>query len=70
MQTAVSKRRPLVSKLSLNVFVSLECRVSAQVTGKGNSQDQSPLLLVLDLQNGRVVVQDGQDDFVHVLSQT
>lgn len=28
------------------------------------------LLLVLDLQDGRVVVQDGQDDFVHVLSQT
>lgn len=27
-------------------------------------------LLVLDLQNGGVVVQDGQDDFVHVLSQT
>lgn len=27
-------------------------------------------LLVLDLQYGGVVVQDGQDDFVHVLSQT
>lgn len=27
-------------------------------------------LLVLYLQNGGVVVQDGQDDFVHVLSQT
>lgn len=27
-------------------------------------------LLVLDLQDGRVVVQDGQDDFVHVLTQT
>lgn len=27
------------------------------------------LLLVLDLQDGGVVVQDGQDDFVHVLSQ-
>lgn len=26
-------------------------------------------LLVLDLQDGGVVVQDGQDDFVHVLSQ-
>lgn len=27
-------------------------------------------LLVLDLQNRGVVVQDGQDDFVHVLSKT
>lgn len=27
-------------------------------------------LLVLDLQNGGVVVQDGQDDLVHVLSKT
>lgn len=27
-------------------------------------------LLVFDLQDGGVVVQDGQDDFVHVLSQT
>lgn len=26
------------------------------------------LLLLLDLQYGGVVVQDGQDDFVHVLS--
>lgn len=26
-------------------------------------------LLVLDLQDGGVMVQDGQDDFVHVLSQ-
>lgn len=26
-------------------------------------------LLVLDLQDGGVVVQDGQDDFVHVLPQ-
>lgn len=26
-------------------------------------------LLVLDLQDGGVVIQDGQDDFVHVLSQ-
>lgn len=28
------------------------------------------LLVALDLQDGGVVVQDGQDDFVHVLSQT
>lgn len=27
-------------------------------------------LLLLDLQDGGVLVQDGQDDFVHVLSQT
>lgn len=27
-------------------------------------------LLVLDLQNGGIVIQDGQDDFVHVLSKT
>lgn len=27
-------------------------------------------LLLLDLQDGGVVVQDGKDDFVHVLSQT
>lgn len=33
--------------------------------------DQEPVqpLLGLYLQNGGVVVQDGQDDFVHVLSQ-
>lgn len=37
---------------------------------KGTSLTPVESLLLLDLQDGGVVVQDGQDDFVHVLSQT
>jgi len=49
---------------------------SAQTTGKipgpqrsGTILSVESLLFALDLQDGGVVVQDGQDDFVHVLSQ-
>lgn len=38
--------------------------------GRGTVLIPVELLLLLDLQYGRVVVQDGQDDFVHVLSKT
>lgn len=50
---------------------------SVQTTGMmlallrlGTSLIPVELLLLLDLQDGGVVVQDGKDDFVHVLSQT
>lgn len=37
---------------------------------RGTVLNPVELLLLLDLQDGGVVVQDGQDDFVHVLSET
>lgn len=37
--------------------------------GRGGVLIPVESLLVLDLQDGGVVVQDGQDDFVHVLPQ-
>lgn len=52
------------------------CAGSHQTTGMiiflkpGNVLIPVESLLVLNLQDGGVVVQNGQDDFVHVLSQS
>lgn len=68
-------RLPLVSSVFLYRFLT-QVASSGKTTGMILSLLKSratliPVesLLVLDLQDGGVMVQDGQNDFVHILSQ-